>query len=171
MSNLGLRRFLRHEFTLATVGAVLLAVAMVWLIPPYAARLVTGGVKAERIANPAHTIIGDTGDPTAQAWLVGWNGHALTHGLHGLWETNAFYPDQNGLALNDSLFGYAPAGLIGSGVTAAVLNIIFCSCWRSRWRSSAGTRCCASSAPVGWPARWPALPLPTRLGDTAKTGT
>ena len=120
-------RFLRHEWTVATIGSVLLAVAMVWLIPPYASRIVTAGVKQASIADPAHTIIGDIGDPTAQAWLLGWDGHALLHGLRGLWDTNAFFPDTDGLALNDSLFGYAPAGLIGNGVVAAVLryNIVF----------------------------------------------
>jgi hypothetical protein len=120
-------RLLRHEWTVATIGSVLLAILMVWLIPPYAAEFVTAGVKHAAIADPAHTIIGDGGDSTAQAWLVGWDGHALRHGLRGLWETNAFYPDKYGLALTDSLFGYAPAGLIGSGVVAAVLryNILF----------------------------------------------
>jgi hypothetical protein len=116
-----------YEWTFATVGSVLLAVAMVWLIPPYASDLVSGGVKPATIADPAHTIIGDGGDSTAQAWLIGWDGHSLLHGFQGLWATNAFYPDRYALALNDSLFGYVPAGLIGHGVTAAVLryNIIF----------------------------------------------
>jgi hypothetical protein len=120
-------RLLRHEWTVATVGSVLLAIVMVWLLPPYASRVVTGGVKKETIANPAGSIIGDTGDPTAQAWLVAWDGQALRHGLRGLWHTNAFYPDKFGLAYTDTLFGYAPAGLIGDGVTAAVLryNILF----------------------------------------------
>jgi hypothetical protein len=116
-----------HEWIVATLGSVLLAIAMVWLIPPYASDLASGGVKPATIADPVHTIIGDGGDSTAQAWLLGWDGHALLHGLHGLWQTNAFYPDHYALALNDSLFGYVPAGLIGSGVTAAMLryNIVF----------------------------------------------
>ena len=116
-----------RELSIAGLGSVLLAVAMIWLIPPYAVRVVTAGAKTVPIADPAHTIVGDVGDPTAQAWLVGWGGHALTHGLRGLWDTNAFYPDKYGLALNDSLLGYAPAGLIGSGVVGAVLryNILF----------------------------------------------
>ncbi|MEU8607444.1 hypothetical protein AB0C29_05525 [Actinoplanes sp. NPDC048791] len=122
-----LLRLLRHEWTVATAGSVLLAIVMVWLLPPYASRLVTGGVKQETIANPVRTIIGDAGDPTAQAWIVAWNGQSLRHGLRGLWHTNAFYPDTFGLAYTDTLFGYAPAGLIGEGVTAAVLryNVLF----------------------------------------------
>ncbi|AGZ40948.1 hypothetical protein [Actinoplanes friuliensis] len=109
------------------MGSVLLAIIMVWLLPPYANRLISGVVKPATIADPTGTISGDSGDPTAQAWIVGWNGHALRHGLRGLWDTNAFYPDRYGLALTDSLFGYAPAGLIGDGVTAAVLryNVLF----------------------------------------------
>ncbi|HEY0536409.1 MAG TPA: hypothetical protein VGD29_32890 [Actinoplanes sp.] len=115
------------EWAFATVGSVLLAIAMVWLIPPYASDLFSGGVKPATIADPAHTIIGDGGDSTAQAWLIGWDGHSLLHGLQGLWATNAFYPDKYALALNDSLFGYVPAGLIGNGAVAAVLryNILF----------------------------------------------
>jgi hypothetical protein len=129
--SVGVRRrarvLLRHEWTVATAGSVLLAIVMVWLLPPYASELVSAGVKHASIADPAHTIIGDGGDSTAQAWAVSWNGHALLHGLHDLWATNAFYPDRYGLALTDSLAGYAPAGLIGSGVVAAVLryNILF----------------------------------------------
>jgi hypothetical protein len=119
--------FRRHEWTVATIGSVLLAIVMVWLLPPYASALVSGGAKHASIAGPAHTIIGDGGDSTAQAWLVGWDGHALLHGLRGLWDTNAFYPDRYGLAFTDSLVGYAPAGLIGHGVAAAVLryNVLF----------------------------------------------
>jgi len=115
------------EWAVAAAGSILLAIAMVWLIPPYASDLVSGGVKPATIANPARTIIGDGGDSTAQAWLLGWDGHSLRHGLQGLWATNAFYPDHYALALNDSLFGYVPAGLIGNGVTAALLryNIVF----------------------------------------------
>ncbi|GAA2631772.1 hypothetical protein [Paractinoplanes durhamensis] len=120
------RRF-RREFLLAPIGSVLLAVGMIWLIPPYAADLVAAGVKPAEIANPANTIVGDGGDTAAQAWLISWVGHSLGHGLRGFWETNAFYPGKYGLALNDTLFGYAPAALIGDGVTAALVryNILF----------------------------------------------
>ncbi|MEU4242358.1 hypothetical protein [Actinoplanes sp. NPDC026619] len=116
-----------RELTAAAVGSVLLAIAMIWLIPPYAKDLVYGGVKPATIGDPVHTIVGDGGDTTAQAWLVAWDGHALLHNLRGFWDTNAFYPNTYGLALNDSLFGYVPAGLIGHGVDAAVLryNILF----------------------------------------------
>ncbi|MFF5289161.1 hypothetical protein [Paractinoplanes globisporus] len=122
-----LRGGLRHEWTLATLGSVLLAVAMTWLLPPYASDLIAAGVKPATIGDPAHTIVGDGGDTAAQAWLVAWDGHAIRHGLRGLWDTNAFFPAKDGLALNDTLLGYAPAGLIGDGVTATILryNILF----------------------------------------------
>ncbi|MFI6070600.1 hypothetical protein ACIA5C_03295 [Actinoplanes sp. NPDC051343] len=121
------RRRRPPEGLVATVGSVVGAIVMVWLIPPYARDLFSGGTKPATIANPVHTIIGDGGDSTAQAWLMAWDGHSLLHGLQGLWATNAFYPDRYALALNDSLFGYVPAGLIGNGVTAAILryNIVF----------------------------------------------
>jgi hypothetical protein len=126
-SAVGRRRTIRAEWIFTVAGSVLLAVAMVWLVPPYASRVVSGGARHETVADPARTIIGDSGDATAQAWLVAWDGHALRHGLRGLPDTNAFYPDRYALAFGDSLVGYAPAGLIGNGVTAAVLryNILF----------------------------------------------
>ncbi|GAA0570384.1 hypothetical protein GCM10010172_63510 [Paractinoplanes ferrugineus] len=121
------RRLRLPEWGAATIGSFLLAIAMTWLIPPYAADLASGGVKPATIGNPATTIAGDGGDTAAQAWLVAWDGHALKHGLSGWWESNAFYPAKYGLALNDTLFGYVPAGLIGHGMTAALLryNILF----------------------------------------------
>ena len=63
-------RFLRHEWTLAAVGSVLLAVVMTWLLPPYASDLVSGGIKPASIGDPAHTIVDDGGDTAAQAWLI-----------------------------------------------------------------------------------------------------
>jgi hypothetical protein len=122
-----LRAVTRHEWVAAVGSAVLLAVAMIWLIPPYALWIMSAGNVRPGGADPVHTIIGDGGDPSGQAWLIAWGGHALRHGLAGLWDTNAFYPDTYGLAFNDSLLGYAPAGLIGSGPDAAILryNIVF----------------------------------------------
>ncbi|GAA2654967.1 hypothetical protein [Paractinoplanes durhamensis] len=119
--------FLRHEWTLASVGSALLAIMMTWLLPWYASDLISGGVKPATVGNPARTLAGDGGDPAAQAWLIAWDGHALRHGLSGLWNTNAFYPDKDALAFSDMLLGYAPIGLLGNGVTAAMLryNILF----------------------------------------------
>ncbi|GID96688.1 hypothetical protein Adi01nite_61000 [Amorphoplanes digitatis] len=122
-----LRAFTRHEWVVACFSALLLAVAMIWLLPPYAQWVMSAGSIPVRVANPARTIIGDGGDPSGQAWLIAWNGHAVRHGLGGLWNTNAFYPETYGLAFTDSLLGYAPAGLFGSGPDDAILryNILF----------------------------------------------
>src|SRR5262249_28680752 len=94
-----------REITLLALGGIALAVVMTW---PVAAHL------GSRVA-------GDLGDPIRTAWQVAWEGHALTLSSGGLWDTNAFWPLATSLAFSDSLLGYAPAGLIGSGgVTAAV---------------------------------------------------
>ena len=118
---------LRHEWALAGIAAVLLAVAMIWLLPPYVLWLASAGAIPLKLADPVHSIIGDLGDPVGQAWLVAWTGHAIGHDPGRLWDTNGFYPEQYGLAFTDSLLGYAPAGLIGSGPAAALLryNVLF----------------------------------------------
>src|SRR4051794_8478310 len=100
---------------------------MVWVLPPLVQYVVSAGHRHDGLANPVTTIIGDAGDPTGQAWLLGWDGWAVRHGLAGLWDTNAFYPERNGLAFNDSLLGYVPFGLIGTGPAAAMLryNVVY----------------------------------------------
>lgn len=69
-----------------------------------------------------HRIARDTNDPLLQAWQVAWIGHALTTDPRGLWDANIFWPLRDVLAFSDSLLGYAPAGLIGYGPTAAVVR-------------------------------------------------
>jgi hypothetical protein len=87
--------------------------------------LSAGGTPLD-FADPRSTIVGDTGDPTAQAWLLAWNGHAVLHDA-ALWRTNAFHPESHALAFSDTLLGYAPAGMVGDGPVAAVTryNIVF----------------------------------------------
>ena len=120
-------RIVRHEWFLVCLGSLLLAVAMTWLLPPILMWVLSAGSAPHTFGDPTRTIIGDAGDPTAQAWLLAWDGHAILHDLGGLWNTNAFYPETYGLALNDTLLGYAPAGLIGSGPADAMLryNMVF----------------------------------------------
>ena len=65
-------------------------------------------------------IPGDLGDPLPQAWQVAWGGHALLTQPLSFWQANQFWPAADSLAFSDALVGYAPAGLIGSGPTAAV---------------------------------------------------
>jgi hypothetical protein len=115
-------RVLRHEATLACVAGLLLAVAMIWLVPPFAIWVMSAGETSPVIPDPRRTITGNVGDPTAQAWILAWNGHAVLHDISHVWRTNAFYPEKYPLAFSDSLLGYAPAGMIGSGVADAVLR-------------------------------------------------
>ena len=106
-----LRRFLGHEWTLAALGALVLSV------------LLNRGA----LADPAHTLPQDVWDPSLVAYLIAWGGHALVHGPASLWHLNAFFPSPYGLAYTDSLLGYAPLAVFGSGPEAAVLryNVIF----------------------------------------------
>jgi len=122
-----LRGIATHEWTLACAGAVVLAALMIWFLPPMVLGVASAGTIRAGFADPVRTIIGDSADPTGQAWLLAWTGHSILHEPARLWDTNAFYPDRSGLALNDTLLGYAPAGLIGNGFGAAVLryNVLF----------------------------------------------
>ncbi|MFD9459168.1 hypothetical protein ACFWBC_39685 [Streptomyces sp. NPDC059985] len=101
-----LQRALAHEWCAAVVASLLLAVAMTW---PTA-------------RDTATTIPQDVYDPLLQAWQIAWGGHALAAGPEGIWDTNAFFPEQKSLAYSDSLLGYAPLGLVGFGVSAAVVR-------------------------------------------------
>lgn len=99
-------RWLRHEWTLAVVGGLLLAVALTW----------------PTLRHPASTVPGDIGDPTLQAWQVAWAGHALLSDPSGLWHSNTFYPETYTFAYSDTLLGYAPMGMLGSGFEAALVR-------------------------------------------------
>jgi hypothetical protein len=106
-----LGRAIRHEFTLAALFSLALAVVMTWPTMRY----------------PLYTIPNDVWDPTLQAWQMAWSGHALLHNPLNLWNANAFYPEDFSYAFSDTLLGYFPAGMIGTGMTAALLryNIMF----------------------------------------------
>jgi hypothetical protein len=104
-------RILGHEWTLAVLGALLLAAAMHW----------------RSLAHPTDTIPADLGDPTLQAWQLAWSGHAILTDPTHLWDANAFFPDKYSYAFSDTLLGYFPFGLFGNGPTAALVryNILF----------------------------------------------
>ncbi|WP_433081833.1 hypothetical protein ACQP1P_47260 [Dactylosporangium sp. CA-052675] len=108
-SGSALARFFAHEWTLAAIGSIILAIAMTW----------------PAIKHPATTIPQDIWDPTLQAWQMAWAGHILTTDPLQLWHANAFYPDQYSYAFSDTLLGYAPAGMIGTGPEAAVVRYNF----------------------------------------------
>ncbi|WP_157545671.1 hypothetical protein [Hamadaea tsunoensis] len=104
-------RGLRHEWTWAAVFAVALSVVMTWPTMRY----------------PLYTIPNDVWDPTLQAWQMAWSGHAMLHNPLGVWDSNTFFPEDNSFAFSDTLLGYFPAGMIGTGPVAALLryNIMF----------------------------------------------
>ncbi len=93
------------------LGSIALAVAMTWPL----------------VLHPGHRIAQNLADPIRTAWQVAWTGHALAHQPFHIWQSNAFWPLGNSLAFSDSLLGYAPFGLIGSGETAALVryNLLF----------------------------------------------
>ncbi|MEH1101042.1 hypothetical protein [Micromonospora sp. CPCC 205561] len=104
-------RLLIHEWTLATLAALVLAVLMTWPTLRY----------------PRHTLPQDYWDPSLQAWQMAWSGHILLNNPAQLWQANTFFPENWSFAFSDTLLGYAPAGMIGTGPEAAVLryNIMF----------------------------------------------
>lgn len=101
-----IRGLLTHEWTLAVLIAI--AVALI--------------INRGALADPAHTLPRDIWDPSYHAYLLAWGGYALRHDPLGIWHFNAFYPAPYGLAFSDSLLGYAPFGLVGTGQEAAVLR-------------------------------------------------
>lgn len=104
------------EVAAVTGGGLLLAVVMTW---PLVLRWRTH-------------VVQDEGDPLLQAWQVAWGGHALRTDLASIFQSNAFWPLPDSLAFSDALLGYAPAGLVGAGMTAAsvrhgVLVLLACT--------------------------------------------
>ena len=70
-------RFLIHEWTLAALGALALAVLMTWPTLRY----------------PRYTLPQDTGTRRLQAWQMAWAGHILLTDPARLWHSNAFFPE------------------------------------------------------------------------------
>ncbi|MEU7570414.1 hypothetical protein [Micromonospora sp. NPDC049240] len=101
----------RTEWVLAALASLLVSVALTW----------------PTLRHPASTIPGDLGDPTLQAWQVAWAGHALLTNPLDLWHSNTFYPERYTYAYSDTLLGYAPAGMLGTGFEAAVIryNVLY----------------------------------------------
>ncbi|MFF5172331.1 hypothetical protein ACFY3U_06815 [Micromonospora sp. NPDC000089] len=104
-------RVLRHEWTVAALGALALAVALTWPTLRY----------------PLYTLPQDYWDPSLQSWQMAWSGHILLSNPGQLWQANTFFPEPYSFAFSDTLLGYAPVGMIGTGPDAAVLryNIMF----------------------------------------------
>ncbi|MFF5177101.1 hypothetical protein ACFY2Q_03620 [Micromonospora sp. NPDC000316] len=104
-------RFLVHEWTLASLAVLALAALMTWPTLRY----------------PRYTLPQDYWDPSLQAWQMAWSGHILLTEPARLWQSNTFFPELWSFAFSDTLLGYAPAGMLGSGPEDAVLryNIMF----------------------------------------------
>ena len=104
----------------------------------------------------------DLGDPVRTAWQVAWEGHALaTQPLH-LFSSNAFYPLGDSLAFSDSLLGYAPVALIGSGAKAALVRYDLLYLFAYALAFAAPTCSRGSWACDRWPPRSPERRSPTR---------
>lgn len=97
-------RLVWPEIAAAAIGSVLVAVLQFMPL----------------IGSLGDRIPADLGDPLPQAWQVAWGGHALIAQPLAFWQGNQFWPAADSLAFSDALVGYAPFGLIGSGVAAAV---------------------------------------------------
>ncbi|MFK3981859.1 hypothetical protein ACI2K4_15970 [Micromonospora sp. NPDC050397] len=104
-------RLLRHEWTLASLGGLLLAVLLTW----------------PTVRDITTTIPQDTGDPVLQAWQIAWGGHAVLTDPLQVWHSNTFFPERYTYAYSDTLLGYAPLGMIGEGPVAAIVryNILY----------------------------------------------
>jgi hypothetical protein len=96
---------------LLAVGAVALAILTTWPL----------------VLHMGSRIAPDLGDPVRTAWEIAWVGHAMLHSPLHLFDSNAFYPHPLSLAFSDSLLGYGPTALFGSGTVAALVryNLLF----------------------------------------------
>ena len=86
-------RRLAHEWSLAIIASLLLAVVLTWPTLRY----------------PLHTIPQDIWDPTLQAWQMAWSGHILLTNPGQLWHANTFYPEPWSFAFSDTLLGFGTA--------------------------------------------------------------
>jgi hypothetical protein len=99
-------RFFAHEWTVAVLAGIGLAVLLNW----------------RTLADPRHALPGGLADPSLYAYLTAWVGHALGHDATNLWHLNGFFPAPLALAYSDPMLGYAPLGLVGTGPESAVLR-------------------------------------------------
>ena len=149
-------RVLRHEWTVASIVALVVAIAMTWPTLRY----------------PLYTIPQDLGDPILVTWMLAWPGHILLADPSQLWQGNAFYPECTSYAFTDSLLGYRPVRHDRRQArTAAVLryNIVFVLA--HALAASGRTPSSASSAPTAPARRWPARRSRTRPGCSRRPAT
>ena len=92
-----------------------------------AAALVAGAVLSvlafwSVVRHLGSSVPSDLGDPLLQSWQLAWGAHGLLSQPLHLFDANVFAPLPRSLAFSDSLLGYAPFGLLGSGPHAAVIR-------------------------------------------------
>jgi hypothetical protein len=89
--------------------------------------VVAVGMTWPALRHPTTTLPHDTIDAALMGWEVRWGAYALLHQPAHLFDANAFYPDLHSYAFSDTLFGYWPLGLLGSGPAGAALavNLIY----------------------------------------------
>lgn len=95
-----------------------------WMIAGFAAALLMTWPLARQLRT---AVPNSTEDPLAQAWGIAWGGHALRTQPSSLFDANVFWPSTPSLAFSDSMLGYAPFALFGSGPTDALVryNVVF----------------------------------------------
>lgn len=81
----------------------------------------------------------DSADRLFQSWQLAWNGYALVNQPADFLDSNIFWPLQDTAAFSDALFGFTPAGLVGSGPGAAVVryNLVFLFTYASAFAAAA----------------------------------
>ncbi|NLT55263.1 MAG: hypothetical protein GXX79_12040 [Actinomycetales bacterium] len=71
----------------------------------------------------SRTVPLNVGDPLYFAWQLSWVGHALRSDPTDIWTTYAFQRSPDNLAFTDTVLGYAPLSLLGSGQDGALLQL------------------------------------------------
>ena len=106
-----LARAARGEIAIVAAISVALSLAMNWKV----------------LRDPAYTIPHDLGDPLQQAYTLAWPGSTVLSDPGHLWNASNFYGESYSFVFSDTLLGYLPASLLGSGHAAALLryNIIY----------------------------------------------
>ena len=149
--------FLGHEWTLAALGSL-------------AAR------RADDLADAAlparHHPAGHLGPDACRPGRSPGPGTPCSPTRRSCGTSNAFFPEQYSFAFSDTLLGYAPAGMIGTGPVAAVRPLQHHVRAGARARRSSGrTRWPGSSARAGPARRWPGSRSRTRRGGWPRPGT
>ena len=97
-----------REVAVVAGCAVLVTILMTWPLATRTDEILPG--------------MGKIGDPYLHTWQVAWQAHALDTDTGDFFDANTHWPHEDSLAFIDTLAGYTPAGLIGTGLEAAVVR-------------------------------------------------